>query len=460
MHASLRVQAGQRLRNGNVSRRQFLQWSALAGAGVLSGCQSAQVTRRRLSPNERLNIGVVGVAHRGGDNLSGVAGENIVALCDVDETNLRAASAKFPHAATYTDFRRLLNRTDLDAVVCSTADHTHAVVGVAALRGGRHLYCEKPLTRTVSECRILCEAARHGKLVTQMGTQIHSGGNYRRTVELVQSGAIGPVAEVHVWVDVKYGGMERPTDTPPVPAGLHYDLWLGPAFERPYHPEYLPGRWRNWWAFGGGGLGDFGCHYMDLPHWALDLRHCQSVEVLDGPPVHPETVPPWLVLRYDYPARGAQPPVKLIWYHGGKRPEMLASILPEEDVADGAGAKRKQRANWSSGVLFVGAKGMLLADYERHVLLPQAAFADFVAPVPSIPASIGHHREWIEACKTGGPTTCNFDYSGALAETVLLGNVAFRAGKKLEWDAAKLRAVNCAAADEFIHHQYRKGWNI
>ncbi|MCX7008214.1 MAG: Gfo/Idh/MocA family oxidoreductase [Kiritimatiellaeota bacterium] len=253
----------------NNTRRQFLHWTTLAGAGFWMGCQSVKAGGRRLSPNEKLNIGVVGVAHRGGANLSGVAGENIVALCDVDDTYLRAAAEKFPKAQTYADFRRMLDRTDLDAVVCSTADHTHAVVGVAALRGGRHLYCEKPLTRTVSECHIMCEAARQGKLVTQMGTQIHAGTNYRRAVELIQSGAIGPVAEVHVWVNVKYGGMERPTDTPPVPTGLHYDLWLGPVAERPYHPDYLPGKWRNWWAFGGGGLGDFGCHYMDLPHWAL-----------------------------------------------------------------------------------------------------------------------------------------------------------------------------------------------
>lgn len=438
------------------TRRQFLQWTTLGGAGFFLGCQSAAVHTRRLSPNDKLNIGVVGVAHRGGANLGGVALENIVALCDVDDTLLRAAAVKFPKAQTYNDFRRMLDRTDLDAVVCSTADHTHAVVSMLALRGGRHLYCEKPLTRTVSECRIVREAARHGKLVTQMGTQIHAGTNYRRVVELIQSGAIGPVTDVHVWVNVKYGGMERPTDTPPVPADLHYDLWLGPVAERPYHPDYLPAKWRNWWAFGGGGLGDFGCHYMDLPHWALNLHNCSSVEVVDGPPVHPETVPPWLVLRYGYPARGKQPPVKLMWYHGGKQPELLASVLPEEKTDGKKGGQPK--AAWQSGVLFVGQKGMLLADYNRYALLPQSQYAGFEPPKPFIPDSVGHHQEWITACKTGGPTTCNFDYSGALAETVLLGNVAFRAGKKLEWDPAKLRAGNCPAADQFIQHQYRQGW--
>ena len=434
------------------SRRSFLHLSTLAGAGLVAGCQSVRSPRRHVSPNEKLNIGVVGVANRGSANLNGVAGENIVALCDVDENFLRAAAARFPGAATYTDFRRLLDRTDLDAIVCSTPDHTHAVVGAAALHSGRHLYCEKPLARTVSECRIMTGAARRGGLATQMGTQIHAGANYRRTVELIRGGAIGSVAEVHVWVNVRYGGMKRPTETPPVPAGLAYDLWLGPVPARPYHPAYLPGSWRNWWAFGGGGLGDFGCHYMDLPHWALDLHHCEGVEVVDGPGVDPETVPPWLVLRYRYPARGAQPPVQLTWYHGGRKPDPLASLLtPAGPLAQSA---------WKSGVLFVGSAGMLLAGYDQHVLLPQEKFANFTPPAPSIPDSIGHHREWIEACKTGGPTTCDFAYSGPLAETVLLGNVAFRTGRNLTWNAARMRAENCSAADKFIHHHYRAGWSI
>jgi predicted dehydrogenase len=232
-----------------------------------------------------------------------------------------------------------------------------------------------------------------------------------------------------------------------VPSPLHYDLWLGPVPYRPYSPEYLPARWRNWWAFGGGALADFGCHYLDLPHWALGLRTVLSAEIIEGPPVHPESVPPWFVLAYRYPARGAQPPVKLTWYHGGRQPPP-ATLAPE------------LAAQWKSGVLFVGSRGQLLSNYDRHLLLPERDFAGFVPPAPSVPDSIGHHAEWIRACKTGGPTTCNFEYSGALSETVLLGNIAYRVGQRIEWDSAHLRAPNCPAAAELIQHHYREGWKV
>jgi predicted dehydrogenase len=429
-----------------ISRRRFLEQSTFSAAGLwLGGLWVARAGQG--SPNEKLNLGMIGAAHQAAYDLDNVSSENIVALCDVDDSFLAAASQKHPAAKTYHDFRRLLDRKDLDAVVVATPDHTHAVATVAALRSGRHVYCEKPLTRTISECRTVMQAARQAKRATQLGTQIHAGANYRRVVELVRSGAIGTVDEAHVWVNVTYGGKERPKLTPPVPAQLHYDLWLGPVQERPYSPEYLPVLWRNWWAFGGGALGDFGCHYLDLPHWALGLQTPLTAEILEGPPVHPESVPPWLILRYEYPARGSQPPVRLTWYHGGKRPP--ATVLPADLLS-----------NWKSGVLFVGRKGMLLADYGRRLLLPEKDFAGFVPPPQSIADSLGHHAEWLRACKTSEPTTCNFDYSGALTETVLLGNVAYRAGSKLDWDSKRLRATNCAQAAKFIQHQYRAGWKI
>ena len=434
-------------KNSGLSRRRFFQQSAIAAAGFglsarLSGAP------HKISPNNKLNIGIIGVSHQGRYDLDNVATENIVALCDVDDNFLADAAAKFPGAKTYNDYRRLLDQKDIDAVVIATPDHTHAVATVAALKSGRHVYCEKPLTHTISECRIVIETTRKTRRVTQIGTQIHAGTNYRRVVELVASGVIGPIGEVYVWVNATYGGKDRPTDTPPVPPELHYDLWLGPVPERPYSPEYLPINWRNWWAFGGGALADFGCHFMDLPHWALGLRVPISAEVVQGPPVHPESTPPWLIVRYQYPARASQPAVTLTWYHGGKYPQ--PPILSAE-----LGEKWK-----GGGVLFIGKKGMLLSDYNNHVLLPEKDFEGFVPPKPSIPDSIGHHAEWIDASKTGGSTTCNFDYSGALTEAALLGNVAYRTGQKIEWDSAHLRPKNCPQAEEFIQHHYREGWKI
>jgi predicted dehydrogenase len=429
-----------------ISRRQFARSTALGAASLFVAAPFARA--RKLSPNEKLNIGMIGVANRAAEDLHGVSTENIVALCDVNDKFLNAAAQKFPKAKTYNDFRRLMDQKEIDAVVIATPDHTHAVAAVAALRSGRHVYCEKPLTRTVSECRIVMEAAKKAKRVTQIGTQIHAGTNYRRAVELVQSGAIGTVAEVHVWVNATYGGKDAPKERPPVPSELHYDLWLGPVAPLPYSPEYVPFKWRNWWAFGGGALADFGCHFMDLPHWALGLREPSTIEVVDGPPVHPDSTPPWLIVRYEHPARGEQPAVKLTWYHGGK--------LPGADVLSPEPAQK-----WKGGgVLFIGSKGMLLSDYGNHVLLPEKTFAGFVPPKPFIPDSIGHHAEWIQACKTGGPTTCNFDYSGALTQAALLGNVAYRTGKKIECDAKALKAKNCSEATRFIQHHYRSGWKI
>lgn len=437
--------------NSTLTRRAFL---ARGSVGVGVALALPQLGFAQVSPNAKLNVGFVGVANRAAANLEEVAREtalvNVVALCDVDEKFLAAAKAKHASARTYADFRHLIDQKDIDAVVVSTPDHTHAVACAAALRTGRHVYCEKPLTRTVSEARAVAELARQHRRVTQLGTQIHAMSNYRRVVELIQSKAIGLVREVHVWVGAVYGGMERPTDTPPVPPGFNWDLWLGPVEPRPYHPDYAPFKWRNWWAFGGGSLADFGCHFMDLPHWALGLRHPLSAEPVDGPPVHPESTPPWAIVRYQYPARPSAagetlPPVTLTWYHGGKQPAMLSA---------------EQAEYFRSGVMFVGERGNLLADYTRRQLLPEQDFVGFKPPAPTIPDSIGHHKEWLEAIRSGGPTTCNFDYSGALTEAALLGNVAYRRGRKIEWDAAKLIAVNDREAAAYIQHRYRPGWTL
>ncbi len=438
--------------NTALSRRRFLHCTGLAAA---AGYAAPWLSRAQGSPNEKVDVAFVGVANRAAANLEEVARltdrVNVVALCDVDETFLAQAGKNHPQTKTYQDFHRMIDQREIDAVVVSTPDHTHAVACAAALRTGRHVYCEKPLTRTVSECHAIRELTHKHRRVTQLGTQIHAGTNYRRVVELIQTGAIGAVREVHVWVAATYGGQDRPKDQPPVPPGLNWDLWLGPVPFIPYHPEYAPFKWRNWWAFGGGALADFGCHFMDLPHWALDLREPVSVEPVDGPPVHPDSPPPWAIVRYQHPARPAaagqpdRPPVTVHWYHGGKQP----SLLDEE-----------QSKYFRSGVLFMGEKGRLLADYTRRQLLPEKDFEGFKAPAPFIPDSIGHHKEWIEGIRQGKPTTCNFDYSGALTTTALLGNVAYRVGRKITWDARRQKAVDCPEATQFLVHRYRKGWKL
>jgi len=426
------------------TRREFLRDAALVGAGLWigSGRAPAQVKSR----GQKLRIAVIGVSGRGAANLHKVSHEQIVALCDVDERRTGEARKRFPKARFYVDFRKMLEKEakNIDAVVVSTPDHTHAVATMAALKLGKHVYCEKPLTHTVAECRIVEKTAAEKGVATQMGTQIHAGSNYRRVVEALQTGAIGKISEVHVWVARQWVGGDRPKETPPVPKGLHWDLWLGPAPYRPYHPAYVPASWRGWWDFGGGTLADMGCHYIDLVHWALKLRYPRTVAA-EGPPVHPESAPPWLIVHYEYPARGDLPPVKMTWYQGGKRPHYFAEgKMPE----------------WGDGVLFVGEKGMMIADYNRYVLLPEKEFADYKPPAPFIPDSIGHHKEWIEACKNGGKTTCDFSYSGPLAESVLLGNVAYRSGKKIVWDGEKGTIANAPEARKFLSQPYRKGWTL
>jgi len=420
----------------NMNRRHFLAATSTALAFPFVG--------RVLGANAKLNIGVVGVAGRGASNLAGVKAENIVALCDVDAARLAGAAKQFPKAKGYADFRKMLERKDLDAVVCSTPDHTHAIVSVSALKSGRHLYCEKPLAHTVSEVRAMTEAAKQHKRVTQMGNQIHAGNNYRRVVELVQGGAIGAVKEVHVWAGSTYGNIGLSAKNAPLPKGFDYDLWLGPLPYRPFRKEYAPFHWRHFWEFGGGTLADFWCHYSDLAHWALDLSHPLTVHSQVGK-ARPERVTAAMRVEYTYPARGKMPPVKLTWYQGSERPPGL--IL--------------KQGQFKSAVLFVGDKGKLISNYGRHELWPAEQFKGFKGPLKTIPDSIGHHAEWIKACKEGGRSTSDFSYSGPLSECALLGIVSHRVGnKKLEWDWENMKATGLPEADRYIRHQYREGWKL
>ncbi|HUG92294.1 MAG TPA: Gfo/Idh/MocA family oxidoreductase [Planctomycetaceae bacterium] len=460
-----------------MNRRQFAKRAAsgalsLTGAAVLLraglfAAESPAATVTSRSPNDKLNIAIIGAGGRGGANMRSVAGENIVALCDVDENALRRAAQQAPRAKQFRDFRQLYDEladSEFDAVVVSTTEHTHAFATLPALERKKHVYCEKPLTRDVREARIITEAARQAGVATQMGTQVHASSIYRRVVELVQSGAIGPVREVHVWVSRAWGRQtreeagqnrdlvwtwERPTDEMSVPDHLDWDLWLGPAPERPFHEVYVPGpKWYRWWDFGNGTMSDLGSHWIDLPFWALDLDAPRTIAA-DGPEPHAEIAPASMSATYEYGPRGDRPGLVLTWYQGTMKPKLWTEgRIPA----------------WPNGVLFVGESAMLLADYGKYLLLVEdrglEAFSPFERPKDRIPESLGHHAEWIHACKTGSPTTCHFGYSGPLTEANHLGNVAYRAGRKLEWDAASLRIPNAPQAEQFLGREYRAGWRL
>jgi predicted dehydrogenase len=442
-----------------ITRRRFLQRTALAGA-VLAGAP-AHVSCR--APSEKLNLAIIGCGGRGAANLQSVMSENIVALCDVSEPNLLQAAEKAPRARKFRDFRKLydeLKDGDFDAVIVSSTEHTHAFATLPALQRKKHVYCEKPLTHSVREARLITEAAARAGVATQMGTQIHAGSNYRRVVEMIQGGVIGPVREAHVWVSRAWGRQsaeeakqhkdllwtaERPTEEASVPAGLDWDLWLGPAPRRPFHPTYVPGpKWYRWWDFGGGTMSDLGSHRIDLAFWALKLDAPLAVES-NGPPPHPEIAPASMSATFHYGPRGDLPAVTVTWYQGTAKPDLW---------------KEGKLPQWGDGALFVGSRGMLLADYFKHALLPEKEFADFQPPAKTIPESIGHHAEFLHACKTGAPTTCPFSYSGLLTEANHLGNVAYRAGKRIEWDPKTMRIRNAPEAEQFLGREYRSGWKL
>lgn len=445
-----------------VSRRQFLAQGAAAGAVAFA----APTFLKAAAPNERLNLAFIGVGGRGGANMREMTAQtsvpvNIVALCDVNGRNLDQAAAKFPQARTYRDFRKLYEQTaDIDAVVVSTTEHTHAYATLPALQAGKHVYCEKPLTLNVQECRRVMEAAAGAGVATQMGTQIHGMPNYRRVVELIQSGAIGPVREAHVWVSRAWGLQsreeaeqnkdivfvtERPQQAMTPPEHLDWDLWLGPAPERPFHEVYFPGpKWYRWWDFGNGTMSDLGSHWNDLPFWALQLDAPKTIEAI-GPPPHPEIAPASMSAVYEYGSRGDMPACTLTWHQGTHKPQIWKDGgIPQ----------------WGNGVLFIGDDGMLLSDYGKHVLLPEEKFADFQRPEPFIPDSPGQHLEWLIACATGSATGSPFSYAGLLTEANHLGNVAFRTGQKIAWDTANLRVTNTSDAEQYLGREPRPGWSL
>ena len=439
-----------------LNRRKFI-------AAASSAIALPNILRAQNSPN-RLNIAMIGCGGRGGANLRSVAGENIVALCDVNQAAVDAAAKDHPKARQCNDFRVLFDKhqREFDAVVVSTCEHTHAFATMLALRAGKHVYCEKPLTHGIWEARQIRQMAARTKVATQMGVQIHAQNNYRQVVELIQANAIGAVREVHVWVSRAWGRQsaedakrfrdivavdERPRDAQPIPRGLHWDLWLGPAPERAFHSVYVPGpKWYRWWDFGSGTMSDLGSHWIDLPFWALRLRAPATIEA-NGPPAHRELAPASMSATYEYRQQGNQPAVRLTWYQGNMKPEIW---------------QKNGIPRWNDGCLFIGARGMLLSSYSQHMLLPAKDFADFRRPEPTLPRLQGrdaHHAEWIQAAKTDLRTSANFEYSGWLTEANHLGNVAYRLGRRIEWDADNLRVTNVDAAT-LVRRTYRKGWEL
>ncbi len=442
-----------------ISRRRVIGASAVAVATivprhVLGAGQSP--------PSEKLNIAGIGIGGQGAWDLEQVAGENIVALCDVDGDYAAHTFKKYPRAKQYKDFRRMFDaEKEIDAAVIATPDHIHAAASMAAIQRGKHVYCEKPLTRTVYEARTLAQAARKHKVATQMGNQGMAFEGNRLINEWLADGAIGPVREVHVWSDrpTHSGklplywaqGIDRPKESLPVPATLDWDLWLGPAPVRPYHPAYAPFRWRGWWDFGSGGLGDMGIHNIAPAFAALQLGAPTSV-VASSTAVYDETLPLACCVHYEFPARGAMPPVRLHWYDGGLVPDRPEELEEGRDL------------NREDGLLFVGDKGKMLVDgWGGHSprLIPEKRMREYKRPPKTLPRSIGHHKEWLEACKHGTPTRSSFDFAGPLTEAVLLGTVCVRiGGRKLIWDSENLKVTNVPEANKYLHYEYRQGWTL
>lgn len=437
------------------NRRDFIKSSALGVSALALNRFPAPLIAQTLNNSSKLNIAHVGIARQGAFSVNGCKTENQIALCDADRRNLDAAEKTHPQAKKYTDFRVMLDELgdQLDAIVVATPDHTHACVAIAGMKLGLHCYSEKPLGHDIYQIRQMRKIAKEKNLVTQMGTQIHAEDNYRRVVELIQAGAIGEVKDIKIWCSNRYVGEPKPAETTPCPPEIDWDVWLGPAAYRDYDPRLIPGTWRKYWDFGNGAMGDMGCHYLDLPYWALGLDKVSpiSVETTSPNALDEEMCGYDLTANYVFPAVGnSKEPLTLSWQDGQARPDCLKELGLD---------------NFGAGVLFFGSDGILFSTYYEHALLPKEKFEGFTRPTAVIPKSLGHHAEWIEAIKQGkgaseDSTTCRFEYSGKLAETVLLGCFAYRCGQKLEYDSEKMLATNCSEASKYFKQFSRPGWEV
>lgn len=458
----------------SLSRREFIKTTALVAGASTIGFPAILSAK---SPNEKLNIVQVGAGGKGSSDTDCCATENILALCDVDENTLRSRGRKYPKAKLFHDYRRMFDalENEIDAVIVSTPDNHHASAGVRALRMGKNLYCQKPLTYCIAESRLMRETARKYQVATQMGNQGSAGDGLRRGVEVVQAGAIGPVHEVHVWSNrpIWPQGMDRPAGSDAIPTTLHWDLWVGPQAMRPFKNHvYQPFVWRGWQDFGTGALGDMACHTVNLPFRALKWGYPTQVEAETSGMNH-ESYPKQSKIRFEFPASGDAPAVRFWWYDGGWKPSDDITQKIRDFIAN-----RQKKAGHKvtgelpgSGCVMIGEKGQLYSpdDYgtEFH-LLPEADFEGYQGPTPWIPRTkhfghgldYDHHQEWIRACKGGRPGYSNFEISAFLAEIILLGDVALRCGKRLDWDGPNMRATNAPEADQYIHRKYRRGWEL
>jgi len=435
--------------NGKLSRRDFMG-AAVATAAVFTIVpRSVLGGPRHIPPSEKLNVACIGVGGQGGGDVRQVSRENIVAFCDVDWKHAAGTFKSFPDVKKYRDFRKMLDEVgkNIDAVTVSTPDNTHAVAAMMDIKMGKHVYCLKTLAHDLFEVRQLTEAARKHKVMTQMGIQIHAENTVKLVVEIIKSGMIGKVRKVDIFSGKNWGGGSRPKEGGPIPETLDWDLWLGPAPWRPYHRVYLPGNWRRWWDFGTGTLGDMGCHIIDPVFWALDLGYPVSVEAHPGE-FSNETYPQKTVVRWEFPARGKLPPATVTWYDGVNRPFLPKGLEPGRKLP-------------GQGGLYYGEKGTIMAPHMGGPrLIPDSKMRGFKAPKPFLGRGIDHYQEWIRACKGGPKPLANFDYSGPLTETILLGNIAARAGRKLFWDGPNLKVTNAPEANEYLKREYREGWRL
>ncbi len=459
--------------NSEISRRNFLGGAAAAAATITIVPRHVLGGPGFKAPSDTLNIGCVGIGGKGFSDSFKMAGENVVALCDVDEKRAgqrHTVDEKdgvkirknpfdvFPRAKFYRDFRKMLEKEkSIDAITVSTADHTHAVIAMMAIKMGKHVFVQKPLTHTVYESRVLAKAAKKAGVVTQMGNQGHAGEGGRLMCEWIWDGAIGDIHEVHCWTNrpIWPQGIDAPKEIPSVPPSLDWDLWLGPAKWRPYHPAYLPFSWRGWWDFGTGALGDMGAHIIDHAYWPLKLKYPTSVQA-SSTPYTKDSPPAAEIITYEFPARGNMVPVKMTWSDGGLKPPRPVDIEQSRRMGDSGG-----------GVLFIGTKGYIMCGVygNNPRIVPETKMKAYTRPKKTIPRSPGIHEEWIEACKKGDPeaATTNFSYSGPLTETMMIANVAVLMqdkNMKLYYDGEKGEFTNLPEANQYLHMEYRDGWTL